>query len=553
MPSLWQRLKDAQNECASECTSMRDFDVYRSELIYPDYVGRLVEKTPSGGGVKRWCILSDLLFCIFESECSDKAIKAILLPGSSVKSLIFRTTSFYSVKNKRNSKSLEDLDMFQFVIENEAFGEKFKFSTTNQVDLDKWVSLLKIATCLDPAITMHSNIVNGDETCKFSEGIFEAPLGCYGDLSQKEYQNERIGSGVYSEPFLNGKENFQNFFGEMDYGCTCYNHSFLPTLPGMRLDMGDNSRIIKHIKELDDTDISSKPQLQLLQSSTAKKMFGNMVEGDNVFSEVDSCSYNQLTSNYASINEDSETQQVHCKLKRVSDMVTRSPQIEQQASPEMSSTRDMELSEYVYYKVSGNWSKVFCILRECSCTVWKTSDMSQAPIVFLDLHGCTVSLVDDEKQVGSAFKVMLPNRYEFCFAPPNNLDMERWLSVLHHNGCEITDVSEFRASTRSRIRNNILTTAGCFYTELTRADSCVESETVEAFCTAPRRRNKSQVKKSDVSLPISETRNRKLSETSEEGMLEPCNLNNAQERRFRKMSEASSTSCEVSCFSSDSN
>ncbi|XP_014664885.1 PREDICTED: uncharacterized protein LOC106807137 [Priapulus caudatus] len=202
--SLWQRLKRHAADVVADGSDSRRLDaaVYRAELLYPDYVGRLVQKTPSGGGVKRWCVLSDILFCVFVSERAERATDVILLPGNTVKSLIFRTASLYTAKSKRGggngggggggwgtSKTLDDLDMFQFMIENEATGEKFKFSTANQLELDKWVSLLKIASCLDPTIVppddATSGDVNGDPMDPYQRATVPVPSDYYGDLSDQ--------------------------------------------------------------------------------------------------------------------------------------------------------------------------------------------------------------------------------------------------------------------------------------------------------------------------------------------------------------------------------
>ncbi|XP_014664889.1 PREDICTED: uncharacterized protein LOC106807140 [Priapulus caudatus] len=210
----------------------------------------------------------------------------------------------------------------------------------------------------------------------------------------------------------------------------------------------------------------------------------------------------------------------------------------------------MEICEYLYYKQATGWTKMYCALRDGSCTVWRTSDTGQPPLVFLDLRGCAATLADDEQQVGSAFRLTLPNRYTFLFAPPSNLDMERWLSVLRHNGCEITDDDDATTTTATvTLRRATTVTQSAFYAEMTGGGDAAESATVEAFCTAPRRRRAPRDAAATQTLTQpwfnGDVRPRTGSDASDDGPpAERSALCTVPEVRIRKMSAASSTSCE---------
>ncbi|XP_053379446.1 uncharacterized protein LOC123526851 [Mercenaria mercenaria] len=131
--------------------SCRSFlqNISMSDLAIPDHVGWLVDQSEQS---KVWGVVVDMLFCVFECEGSAKPRDVIILPGCSIRPLVYNT-AINGLNTNTHSQTITGISKFQFVIDDSSTGRKHVFGAESQYDLDTWYRVLKKASALDPEIT----------------------------------------------------------------------------------------------------------------------------------------------------------------------------------------------------------------------------------------------------------------------------------------------------------------------------------------------------------------------------------------------------------------
>ena len=140
--------------------SSRSFlqNISMSDLAIPDHVGWLVDQSEQN---KVWGVVVDMLFCVFECEGSAKPREVIILPGCSIRPLVYNT-AINGLNTTTPSQTITGISKYQFVIDDSSTGRKHVFGTESQNDLDTWFRVLKKASALDPEVTNDISTSNGD-------------------------------------------------------------------------------------------------------------------------------------------------------------------------------------------------------------------------------------------------------------------------------------------------------------------------------------------------------------------------------------------------------
>ena len=152
-----------------------------SDLVLPDHVGWLIDQSNCQ---RKWCVIADMLFCIFSTDRTDNPERVLILPGYEVKAIHFNS-AMQDVKSSQGESSRLNLSTttisgmckFQFTIENLSAKTELVFGCESQESVDEWVSVLKLAASLDTEIfdivdeqsgdchvTDHHGNRNNDET-----------------------------------------------------------------------------------------------------------------------------------------------------------------------------------------------------------------------------------------------------------------------------------------------------------------------------------------------------------------------------------------------------
>ena len=154
--NLIQKLKGKVKEAARMDSGYLTDVVTRSSIEVPDKTGWL---TDMSSGEDKFCVLADMLLCVFDGEEDEHPIKVIMMPGQTVKSTVYSSAKpdKLSKPHADPTKTLSGFTRFQVTLDNHVTLEKNVFGTGTQRNLDSWVDMLDMASKLD------SNVFDDEE------------------------------------------------------------------------------------------------------------------------------------------------------------------------------------------------------------------------------------------------------------------------------------------------------------------------------------------------------------------------------------------------------
>ena len=123
-----------------------------SGLAKPDHSGWLIDQSC---GEQRFCVLADMLFCIFQSEQCQTPLQVLVLPGHKIRSIMFNSAKCDSIvrdgadDNERSSRTITGLLRHNFLISSPCSDETLTLAAECQSVRDTWVAYLKMAANLD--------------------------------------------------------------------------------------------------------------------------------------------------------------------------------------------------------------------------------------------------------------------------------------------------------------------------------------------------------------------------------------------------------------------
>ncbi|XP_077998076.1 uncharacterized protein LOC144451164 [Glandiceps talaboti] len=176
---LWQTLSDQ----VSEDFAFLESPVSPTDLLRSDFKGWLVD---SKDGTRYWCIVADILFCMFDSPTSQNARKTLVLPGYDVKPFVFLSENTHQSPSHATATGVSK---YQFkMIHQNSKGTEFVFDVENERELQKWVKVLRLASSLDYNIISNTD----DEESSDENADFYGNYGRYNnndlDLPAVKYQ-----------------------------------------------------------------------------------------------------------------------------------------------------------------------------------------------------------------------------------------------------------------------------------------------------------------------------------------------------------------------------
>ena len=156
-----------------------------SDLQQPDHAGWLVDLNPGGVG-RCWCVLADMLLVVFPDKASDKASKVIMLPGLEVKAIVYKTAKqdicnnaepigttsdplrMNGSTNNNIEKTISGMLCFQILLIDPCSGDEHVLGVETQKDVDRWLTLLKVAVNLDVDVFTDSDSDSEGEAGKLT-------------------------------------------------------------------------------------------------------------------------------------------------------------------------------------------------------------------------------------------------------------------------------------------------------------------------------------------------------------------------------------------------
>ncbi|XP_069122922.1 uncharacterized protein [Argopecten irradians] len=119
-------------------------DLTMADIEQPEHAAWLFDQ---GNHKTVWCVVADMLFCIFESKTSERPQAVVLLPGCSVRSLVYSSAA--TMQEQGMAKTISGLDKYQIILDDSSTHKKYLFSVQKKSDLRCWMAYLKPASNLE--------------------------------------------------------------------------------------------------------------------------------------------------------------------------------------------------------------------------------------------------------------------------------------------------------------------------------------------------------------------------------------------------------------------
>ncbi len=144
-------------------------DIVSQSYLYPDHSGWLVDQE---SGKRRWCIIADMLLCVFPDPQKERPVKVIMLPGHKVKAMVFtsakpdsltKVTDTYQERLQGQTVTISGIQKHQFAIYSPGSGKRCLFGADDKQTVDKWVAMITVATNLDQDLFKESEQDSNDD------------------------------------------------------------------------------------------------------------------------------------------------------------------------------------------------------------------------------------------------------------------------------------------------------------------------------------------------------------------------------------------------------
>ena len=151
-PALQQQLS-TRLHTANMRSGYADLDavITASGLQHPDHMGWLIDQSTQR---RVWAVLADLLLCVFDSPKDDKPSLVQLMPGLQVKGVVYNSVrrdilSHLADDEPIQSRSLSGVCRYQVILDNPCQQKVKVYGVDTKLEMETWLSFLKVATTLD--------------------------------------------------------------------------------------------------------------------------------------------------------------------------------------------------------------------------------------------------------------------------------------------------------------------------------------------------------------------------------------------------------------------
>jgi hypothetical protein len=149
------------------------FDVSMVDLLDPDFSGWLIDQADD---CRKWCVINDMLLCVFENDQSNLANDVFVLPACAVREMFFRSSSATGTGGTRK---------YQIVVSSTCNEKEKVFAAESIVDHNEWLEALRHA--IDHGTDIYSSDDSGSDV-------------------DADSVNGSMGSGYYPTPVKDPKD-----------------------------------------------------------------------------------------------------------------------------------------------------------------------------------------------------------------------------------------------------------------------------------------------------------------------------------------------------------
>ena len=476
--------------------------ILQNDIEHPDFTGWLYDL---GSKERRWCVLADMLLCVFVKKEDVIPAKVILVSGSRIIRVLCNTAKHNALDplklvgmnfaGQSPDITVSGLLKYSFIVEDCFKKTECTFATDSEALLDRWILMLRLASNLD--VDVFCDILNAEvspglnrcpsQNADVAHKFCSASTTCVNSFPKyiptMEYRKHRLYCSdstvkhVSEDSQMNEKPMFSKVNRpNTDNLCDGFSEDKIDVIDAVNI--MDDSNIVTSVKRSSSLKRQSSFELfkDLLQKKTQVHSMRSKVK------DVDSITYQERISDRPEWSmsdvqpaDDMLSMSLPSSFSHQSRMCSYTTSVDSSSNPvssfaqriaskalnirdkfkdrrkKQNSVEDVEeqtvgqccISGELLYKQMLRWSRVWCVVSEGCLNVFRRQEdrMPMSTIVLVD---CSVSAVRHDKFTRQhVFRVCQLSARSLYFQTGES-NFQRWLQILKE---ETNTYESFQPST----------------------------------------------------------------------------------------------------------
>ena len=427
-------LEKAMRSPSSTGSTQLDEIVTMSNLANPDYQGWLTDEL---NGPKCWCVLADMLFCVFETEHSEQPLKVLLLPGMHVFKAMYQSAKQDSLTDQNreaftSNKTVSGMHSHQFVLYDEVLDQKYVYGADSRSVIEGWITYLKAATNLDTDVFLDDTDVSSgslsDRTFLSSpESVSSKQLNKSNDSDKRTRYTPPSRSAVPRQVTLSSTDNELSRNGSV--ASSDNNVTFSIGTGDLNGDVssvttttsGDSNKSDPVVKR-------NKSKHSRTQSMDSEQMNVNNAKSP---SSVRRQMPRLVRSNSASASYARSS--IGAKIARTASNIRDKmfgAKAKDHYDATLGSLTSIKIAGYLHNKQLLKWIRLWCVISDGMIYGYRSEDPSAKPELALLLSECNLVTVETDKNKRMyIFKLCHLDAKNILLSAGNIYEFDRWFDI----------------------------------------------------------------------------------------------------------------------------
>ncbi|XP_074654434.1 uncharacterized protein LOC141908328 [Tubulanus polymorphus] len=388
----------------------RPLQVTADEISNPDKTGWLVDQ---GDGKRKWCVLSDMVLCVFGSQNALTTSHVLVLPTFSVNEVCFRSISREDTTGMRvlDDEGKMTVNRFHVVLTSKIDGSKRTFTASSLGDHHHWVRLLQRATALSPDPADNSDSDTSEEDLDGIDGGYE-PTSSNRRSSRVELKLQTPSAlELHPKPFFS-KTGLVTEHRRHSHSDECDVTSATTAVTSSKkkidpdLQMLLSRRRVSYVLATDHTDDMTK---------TARRKSSQISIDNSLLEHLES----------VAAKEHKSKSKFNLTFGRTS---TNRRKTKDKPKVKLESLKSPTIKSYLRVQdLKSKYSKLWCILHEKCIYIYKSKAGNEGNIESISTVDAKVEVTDKH---GFEFTITDRSSISFTLAALDRYDFNRWLKEL---------------------------------------------------------------------------------------------------------------------------
>ncbi|XP_070561864.1 uncharacterized protein [Ptychodera flava] len=428
--SLSQNLWQVLSENASEDSPLLDSSVSSSDLKKPYHSGWLMSPYD---GKRYWCIVADILLCMFDQPTSPRAYKVLVLPGYEIRPIILVSEDENTSHNSQQLQTQDfrqDTGKYQVKLTHQNAGTEFTLCVESQKELHKWTEALRLAASLDHSISTDTD----DEESSDDDTGYYSNYSYYNNNNSVfpglKYRLPSTGSGsgqrMHTDSF-NSEENFYDFSKDFLVKDDSSNlgSEFARSSPPILSDL---------IRVQQSDNVSTSSSTKSSPCSTLERDLDLIDVVDKVPEEADKKAKHERSASEPSRRSfGMKLAKQATKMKERMSLKTPKTKGNVPQDVTLGSLSKAKHSGELELKMKTGWAKYWCVICNKNLYLFKSSQSDEMAEMILSLSGCQASKSQREK-LPNVLKISHPAYKRVYLQASQHVDLLKWVDFINREG-----------------------------------------------------------------------------------------------------------------------